>query len=74
MLRSVEEHYFQILYLHQEHYERCARLTINEAQQHNDPADHLIIATALCHDLPLISADTKFPFYRSQGLQLIENK
>lgn len=71
MLRSVEEHYFQILYLHQEHYERCARLEL--APGHNDPADHLIIATALVNAMPLISADTKFPFYRNQGLDLIEN-
>ena len=73
MLRSIEdENNVQILYLHQEHYECCARLI--QAKDHNDPADHLIISHALCNAMTLISADTKFPFYRNQGLDLIENK
>ena len=74
MIRSVEEGArFQILYLHKEHYERYARLEINEAQKHYDPSDHLIISHALCNGIPLISDDEKFPFYRGQGLELIEN-
>ena len=74
MIRSVEEEtQFQILYLHKEHYERYARLEINEAQKHYDPSDHLIISHALCNGIPLISDDEKFPFYRGQGLELIEN-
>ena len=74
MIRSVEEEaHFQILYLHKEHYERYARLEINEAQEHYDPSDHLIISHALCNGIPLISDDDKFPFYRGQGLELIEN-
>ena len=75
MIRSVEEDAgFQILYLHKEHYDRYARLEINEAQKHYDPSDHLIIAHALCTGMPLISDDDKFPFYQSQGLELIENR
>lgn len=74
MIRSVEEDAgFQILYLHKEHYDRYARLEINEAQHHYDPSDHLIISHALCNGIPLISDDDKFPFYRKQGLELIEN-
>ena len=74
MIRSVEEEaQFQILYLHKEHYDRYARLEINETQEHYDPSDHIIISHALCNGLPLISNDDKFPFYRSQGLELIEN-
>ena len=73
MIRDVEEYYFQILYLHKEHYERYARLEINRAQEHYDPSDHLIISHALCNGMPLISDDDKFPFYRNQGLELIEN-
>ena len=46
-------------------------LIINEAQEHNDPSDHIIIAHAMTLNLPLISSDTKFPFYRKQGLDLI---
>ena len=73
MIRDVEDHYFQILYLHKEHYEQYARLEINEAQKHYDPSDHIIISHALCNGIPLISDDDKFPFYRGQGLELIEN-
>ena len=74
MIRSVEEDArFEILYLHKEHYDRYARLQINEAQEHYDPSDHLIISHALCNGMPLISDDAKFPFYRGQGLELIEN-
>jgi PIN domain nuclease of toxin-antitoxin system len=74
MIRSVEEDtQFNILYLHKEHYERYARLEINEAEKHYDPSDHMIISHALCNGIPLISDDDKFPFYRGQGLELIEN-
>ena len=57
-----------------EHYETYAKLRINEAQEHYDPSDHLIISHAITNRIPLISADGKFPFYRNQGLELIENK
>ena len=42
-------------------------------KKHYDPSDHLIISHALCNGIPLISDDDKFPFYRAQGLELIEN-
>jgi len=73
MIQDVEDHFFQILYLHKEHYERYARLEINEAQEHYDPSAHMIISHALCNGIALISDDDKFPFYRGQGLELIEN-
>ena len=50
------------------------KLQLNETQEHYDPSDHLIISHALTNRLTLISADGKFPFYRNQGLDLIENK
>lgn len=50
-----------------------ARLDINTAEGHNDPSDHVIIAQAINMRLPLISSDRKFPFYQSQGLDLIYN-
>ena len=74
MIHSVEAHGFRILYLHKEHYETYAKLQINEAQEHYDPSDHLIIAHAITNGIPLISDDSKFPFYRKQGLELIENR
>lgn len=51
-----------------------AKMTINEAEGHNDPSDHIIIAQAITMKLPLISSDRKFTFYRNQGLDLIFNE
>ena len=51
-----------------------AALQINNEQDHKDPFDHIIIAQAISHKMTLVSSDTKFPFYRKQGLKLIENK
>ena len=49
-----------------------AGLQLNDAMDHHDPSDHVIIAHAITEHLTLLSSDTKFPFYRSQGLDLIE--
>ena len=51
-----------------------ALLEVNEAEQHNDPSDHIIIAQAITMKLPLISSDRKFAFYERQGLDLIQNR
>lgn len=51
-----------------------SRLTLNEAQGHKDPSDHVIIAHALTERLTLISSDRRFAFYRGQGLDLIWNE
>lgn len=75
MVKSIEEDYFvTILPLKKEHMETYSRLRINEAQGHKDPSDHVIIAHAITEHLPLISSDTRFPFYKKQGLDLIFNK
>ena len=50
-----------------------AELKINEAQDHRDPYDHIIIAQAMSHHMTLVSSDSKFSFYRKQGLELLEN-
>lgn len=50
----------------------CSRLIRN--QEHKDPSDHVIISHAITLGIPLISSDTKFPFYTKQGLDLIQNK
>jgi PIN domain nuclease of toxin-antitoxin system len=52
---------------------RMAQLQINTAENHNDPSDHIIIAHAMTVGMPLISSDRKFPFYRTQGLDLVSN-
>jgi PIN domain nuclease of toxin-antitoxin system len=51
-----------------------AALQINDAQEHKDPFDHIIIAQAISHKMTLISSDTKFSFYKKQGLRLVENQ
>ena len=49
-----------------------SRLMLNEAQDHRDPSDHVIIAHAITERLTLLSSDQKFAFYRSQGLDFLE--
>jgi PIN domain nuclease of toxin-antitoxin system len=49
-----------------------SRLRINEAQDHKDPSDHVIISHAITERLTLLSSDTRFGFYRNQGLELLE--
>ena len=63
----------QILSIREEHIRTYARLTINEAQGHNDPSDHIIIAHAITEHIPLVSSDHKFDFYIKQGLDYICN-
>ena len=74
MVTSIEKEYFiKILPLKKEHMMTFSQLEINDAQNHNDPSDHVIIAHALTEHLPLISSDRKFDFYRKQGLDFIYN-
>ena len=75
MVAAIEnEFYVQILPVKKEHMETYAHMEINEAQGHKDPSDHIIIAHAITERMPLISSDTRFAFYRSQGLDLIFNE
>lgn len=75
MLRSiVEEYYIEFRPVTLDNIFTYSRLQLNEAQGHKDPSDHVIIAHAMTEHMPLISSDTRFPFYRKQGLDLIFNK
>ena len=47
-------------------------LQLNETQEHHDPSDHIIISHAITEHITLLSSDTRFWFYRNQGLDLIE--
>lgn len=74
MIRAIEDEFFiQILPIKKEHLETYAQLQLNDAQGHKDPSDHMIIAQAITEHLPLISSDSRFLFYRNQGLDLIFN-
>lgn len=73
MLTSIEQDYgIEFLPLRRDTAFTYANLIINEAQDHYDPSDHIIIAHAITEKLTLLSSDHKLPFYRSQGLELIE--
>ena len=75
MVESLQRDYgIHVVQVDMEVMRSLACLTINEAQEHNDPSDHIIIAQAITMKVPLISSDHKFPFYRKQGLDLIYNE
>ena len=75
LIASIDRDYHvRILQVDMEVMRTMATLVFNEAQEHCDPSDHIIISHALTLRLPLISSDTKFPFYRAQGLELVENR
>ncbi len=70
MLKSITEKYgLQILPLTPDVMDTYAKLNI----YHNDPSDHVIISQAIAMKMPLISDDNRFPEYRNEGLELIEN-
>ena len=70
MLREITEKYcFQILPLTPDVMYTYGKMSL----YHNDPSDHVIIAQAITMQMPLISDDNKFPPYRKEGLELIEN-
>lgn len=74
MVEEIEDFGVNILPIRREHLLTLSSLVINEAQEHNDPSDHIIISQAITEHLTLVSADKKFPFYQSQGLELVMNK
>ena len=63
-----------ILPVTREHIITFSKLTINSNQGHKDPSDHIIISQAITERMPLISSDSRFPFYEKQGLTLIFNE
>ena len=62
---------FQIMSIKNEHID--AYNSIDLVDDHRDPFDRLIIATAFNEGIPVISADEKFKNYQSQ-IQLIDNQ
>ena len=75
MIDDVRNKYFiEILPLAEEHIRTYSRLSLNRAQDHKDPSDHVIISHAITERIPLISDDSKFDYYEKQGLNLIVNK
>lgn len=65
MLTSIEQDYgIEFLPLRRDTAFTYANLVINEADDHKDPSDHIIIAHAITERLTLISSDKKLPFFR----------
>jgi PIN domain nuclease of toxin-antitoxin system len=64
----------KILPVKKEHLLTYASLSTNEAQNHSDPSDHIIISQAITEHMPLISSDRKFHFYTDQQLDFVYNE
>ena len=74
MVRYItDDYYITILPVDNEVMKTYSTLAINEAEDHKDPSDHIIICQAITNRMPLISSDHKFLFYKNQGLDLIYN-
>ena len=75
MIRSIEHDFgIQILPIDKKVIDTYSKLELNLGQDHKDPSDHIIISHAITVKIPLISSDSKFPFYTKQGLELVLNK
>lgn len=73
LVKSISRDYgIQVLPVDEKVLLTCSRLIHHH--EHKDPSDHVIISHAITLGVPLISSDTKFPFYVKQGLDLIQNK
>ena len=60
-----------VLPLKEEHMYTYSDLRLNVSMKHKDPSDHIIISHAITEGLPLLSSDSKFDFYKDQGLDFI---
>lgn len=75
MVKSIEEDfYIKILPLKKEHMITYSKLRPYIAHGHKDPSDHVIISHAITEKLCLVSSDTRFSFYRKQGLDFLFNE
>ena len=75
MVQAIEKTYYvDILPVQKEVMHTYSRLRINNSQNHRDPSDHVIISHAMTLKMPLISSDTRFDYYRKQGLDFIFNE
>ena len=75
MVESIgKEFYIDILPFKEEHLITFAKLRANITKGHKDPFDHMIISHAITEDMTLVSSDSRFPFYKRQGLKLLYNE
>jgi PIN domain nuclease of toxin-antitoxin system len=69
---AIDEQGFTVDYIKKEHILTLGK--IEPISGHKDPFDHIIMAHAITNKIPLISSDTKMPYYISQGLNFIWNR
>ena len=75
LVRSIENEFMlKILPISKEHMLTYSRLRPYVQHGHKDPSDHIIIAHAITEKMTLVSSDSRFPFYRRHGLQLLFNE
>jgi PIN domain nuclease of toxin-antitoxin system len=70
LVERIEEDNFNLLAITENHLETYASIPLLE--NHRDPFDRLLLATAQAENIPIISTDTNFHYYKSQ-IQFIEN-
>lgn len=70
LLKLIEQDDFDILQITNQHIAYYEQVPLLE--EHKDPFDKLIIATAMQEKMPIISADAKFTLYKDL-ITLIEN-
>lgn len=63
-IQRIQQDGFRILPIHQQHITTYDRIPL--IQDHRDPFDRLILATALHEGWPVMSADQNFSWYKDQ--------
>lgn len=75
MVTAIEKDYYvEILPIQKDVMQTYSRLRINNTMNHKDPSDHVIFSHAMTLKMPLISSDTRFPYYKRQGLDFVFNE
>ena len=75
MVESItDEFYIEVLPITSDTMRTYSRFRPYIQHGHKDPSDHVIISHAITEKMILVSSDTRFPFYRRQGLQLLYNE
>jgi len=75
IIKDTEEKQIQFLDIKPKHIEVLERLStpLTGKKEHKDQFDRTIISQGIAEGLTVISADSKFPFYKDQGFKLLEN-
>lgn len=75
MVTAIEKDYYvEILPIQKDVMQTYSRLRINNTMNRKDPSNHVIISHAMTLKMPLISSDTRFPYYKRQGLDFVFNE